>query len=506
MKSNMKNYFQKMWTSLMAVMICVTVFLSCSTKEEYEFEFELPGRIVSELGASIEVSFKAVNISSMSVVSIPEGWEVKNVDLVKCTMTVVAPSEYATEENEIEENGLLKMSGFTAAGNSHQVSCYLSLANRNIDLTNAYANSYVISQKDTRYTIDVTHKGETNELVSPARVDVIWQTDIYLIDYDSYDAEKGTYTFYIGSEDIEDEKGNVVGTRLPYGNAVVAAFDENDDIIWSWHLWLTSEMVEVETSAGVFMDRNLGAGYNSNGSTDIDDVYASYGLYYQWGRKDPFLRPKDYKFSDNQDEKVYSGSGATKLFRYVTAEMVEGESRPYEFGSMGYAIDDPFTFMLGTEDNDFDWLYEAHDAALWSESSKAKSVNDPCPRGWRVPDGDAFAVFDIDEVEDAAALADVKNMYGWHLVDKTTGAKMFMPGAGRRSYENGVLTNMNNYGYEHAPMPWIGYYWTAGTTADNKSKSMFFDLNTTRAVNNRYEAQKAMYRGNGMQVRCVKEK
>jgi hypothetical protein len=33
---------------------------------------------------------------------------------------------------------------------------------------------------------------------------------------------------------------------------------------------------------------------------------------------------------------------------------------------------------------------------------------------------------------------------------------------------------------------------------------MFFDLNTTRAVNNRYEPGKAMYRGNGMQVRCVK--
>jgi hypothetical protein len=31
-------------------------------------------------------------------------------------------------------------------------------------------------------------------------------------------------------------------------------------------------------------------------------------------------------------------------------------------------------------------------------------------------------------------------------------------------------------------------------------------LNTTRAVNNRYEAVKAMYRANGMQVRCVREK
>ena len=56
-------------------------------------------------------------------------------------------------------------------------------------------------------------------------------------------------------------------------------------------------------------------------------------------------------------------------------------------------------------------------------------------------------------------------------------------------------------------MPWVGYYWTTGIATADKSKaqSMFFDLNTTRAVNNRYEAQKEMYRANGMQIRCVRD-
>lgn len=501
----MKNYFQKMWATLMVVMLCVTTFLSCSTKEEYEFEFELPGRIVTQLGASVVVSFKAVNISSMSVTSVPEGWEVKDVDLVKRTMTIVAPKEYTTDDNNVEENGLLKMTGFTAAGTSLPTSSYLSLQNRSIDLTAQHSNSYVISQKDTRYTIDVIHKGETDERIAPAKVDVVWQSEVYLVDYDSYDAEKGTYTFYVSSKEVEDANGNVESTTIPYGNAVVGAYDENDNIIWSWHLWLTSEVEEITTASGVFMDRNLGAHYNGGGSTDTDDIYASYGLYYQWGRKEPFPRPKDYNFSNNQDQKMYSGGGATKTFRYVTYEMVKDQASAFEFGSREYATAYPFTYILGTEANDFDWLHGEHDAALWTESDKKKSVNDPCPYGWRVPDGDAFVGFDIDEAEDAAAVADVKNMYGWHLVDNN-GVKMFMPGAGRRSYENGVLTNVNNYGYEHNPMPWIGYYWTAGAVGGNKSQSMFFDLNTTRAVNNRYEAQKDMYRGNGMQVRCVKVK
>ena len=56
-------------------------------------------------------------------------------------------------------------------------------------------------------------------------------------------------------------------------------------------------------------------------------------------------------------------------------------------------------------------------------------------------------------------------------------------------------------------MPWVGYYWTAGIATSDRSKaqSMFFDLNTTRAVNNRYEPQKEMYRANAMQIRCVRE-
>lgn len=502
----MKRFFQSVMALATMVIACVVMFSSCHTNEEYEFEFSMPGQVVTKPGATVIVPFKAVNISSVSITESPAGWTVGEVDLVKSTVTITAPKSFAAEDNDIVENGLLKMTGFTAAGTSVYISSYLSLLNRSIDLTQEYSNCYAISQKDTRYTIDVTHKGESAERISPAKVDVLWQTDSYLIDFDGYDPEAGTFTFFVGSEDITDDNDNVIGTRMPKGNAVVAAYDEAGAIIWSWHLWLTDADVEataITTSAGVIMDRNIGAYTNSNGSKDTELIYDSYGLYYQWGRKDPFLRPRDYLFTDNKDEVVYSGSGASKLFRYVKASDVEGEVRANPFGSLGYSIADPFTFMLGTEVTDYDWLYETHDATLWSATQKSKS--DPCPRGWRVPAADLFSGFDIDQAEDAASLADVKGMYGWHLVDKVSGEKIFMPAVGRRSYENGVLTNMNNYGYEHNPAPWIGYYWTATATNGNMSQSMFFDLNTTRAVNNRYEAQKAMYRGNGMQVRCVKE-
>ena len=94
-------------------------------------------------------------------------------------------------------------------------------------------------------------------------------------------------------------------------------------------------------------------------------------------------------------------------------------------------------------------------------------------------------------------------MYGWNLVDQNSGS-YFFSAAGRRNYLDGHLDIVNDD--EVRPVPWSGYYWTATAGESNKSNSLFFDLNTTRAVNNCYEAVKAMYRANGMQVRCVREK
>ncbi len=475
---------------------------SCTTDEKYDFSFELPGRIVTRLDATVVIPFTARNITSVSVTLKPAGWTVEDVDLQNWTITVKSPSAYTADDSSVVENGELTLTGYTAAGTMTKATSYLSLLNQEMDLTAEYSNCYVVSQMDTRYTIDVTHKGESSQTVSPADVAVLWQSEKSLINYCSFEAAEGTFTFFVSHEDVKDDNDKVIGSKVPDGNAVVAAYDADGNIIWSWHVWVTEsdpDLGAVATSAGVFMDRNLGAYRNSDGSTVADDIFGSYGLYYQWGRKDPFIRPDDYCFSKNTDGTVYSGSNTVKRFAYVDAE------KNAAVGTLEYAVANPMSFVLGAKDNRYDWLYSSHDDSLWGTGEK--SVYDPCPRGWRVPDGVAFEAFDIDESEDMAQLADIRSMYGWHIVDKATGAKLFMPGAGRRSFENGVLTNVNNYGYEHTPMPWVGYYWTSGvgTSHSGDAKSMFFDLNTTRAVNNRYDAGKEMYRANGMQIRCVRD-
>ena len=499
----MKTLFRGIITAVLSVILCAPMFSSCTENEPYDLMFDLPGQIVTEFNTTIVVPFSSSNIVSVTVTSVPKGWSVEKVDLINRTLTIKAPESFAGDDNKIEENGLLKLRGYTPAGSTLLATSYLSLLNKTIDLSDKYSNSYVITQKDTRYTIDLTHKGESSETIKPHGAYVLWQSESELINYSSYDEETGKFTFFVGNERILDDDGNLIDTRIPDGNALVIAYDEDANTLWSWHLWVTGSDVEstaIETSVGTFMDRNLGAYHNSNGSVNHKDIYRSYGLYYQWGRKDPFVRPSDYRFSGDNDQLLYNSSLTAVKHFYVDTEDSE------DVGTVEYAMMNPMNFVKGSADNGYDWIYSSHDNNLWTVGSK--SVNDPCPRGWRVPDGDVFEAFDIDEVEDMDALDNVRNMYGWHIVDKATGVKMFMPGAGRRSFETGVLTNINNYGYESVPMPWTGYYWTAGVGVNDsaKARSMFFDLNTTRAVNNRYEAGKEMYRANAMQIRCVRDK
>lgn len=499
----MKTLFKSVFYILTAATLCLSILSSCKGEDEvYNFAFDIPGSIVTKPGAIVEMPFTACNITSVSVSSTPGGWKVTNIDMKEWIITISAPDKYSAEDDSIEENGTLKLVGYTAAGTSVTASSFLSLLNKSIDLTAEPSNSYAISQPDTRYTIDVTHKGESEERISPARVELLWQGTKNFIQYTGYDANAGTFTFFVGHEDITDEKDNVTGLRIIPGNAVIAAYDDADKIIWSWHIWATDGNINdkiVTTSDGVtFMDRNLGAFCNPNGSTDGEDIYNGYGMYYQWGRKDPFYRPYTYNFTSNSDAIAYSITNSTVRFKYADSKNYE------ESGSMEFAISNPMIFVRGDKDNNYDWLYTSHNDELWS--SAAKSMYDPCPKGWRVPSADDFNSLDIATDEDAATSAEMRSRYGWTLVDKVSGVQLFMPAAGRKSFETGVFTNMSDYGGDESPLPWIGYYWTTGANADGSASSLYFDLNNTRAVNNNYNTHKAMYRANGMQVRCVREK
>ena len=148
------------------------------------------------------------------------------------------------------------------------------------------------------------------------------------------------------------------------GNAIVAAKNAAGKILWSWHIWIPKTPVTSGNYSGIMgedlMDRNLGALVVTEASdSGIDPL--SYGLMYQWGRKDPF-----------------TGSGvrnANTLATWVGMDDVEAPG----LISLEDAIANPR--LLG-HSNSGDWL-DIENSSLWSETEK--TIYDPCPPGYRVP-------------------------------------------------------------------------------------------------------------------------
>ena len=240
-----------------------------------------------------------------------------------------------------------------------------------VDLSeNGTANSYIVSGAGS-YKFTPT-KGNSSESVGTiASAEVLWEsfgTDV---------------TPNVGDlvRNVKYKNG-VIGFETPSdfkeGNAVIAAKDASGAILWSWHIWLTDqpEGQVYYNDAGTMMDRNLGATSATPG-----DVGAL-GLLYQWGRKDPFLGSSSIHYD--------SMAEAKSTITWPSA-VSSGSSK----GTIAYATANPTTFVTSNNSN-YDWYYtgsSSTDDTRWTESSNAKSIYDPCPAGWRVPDGGSNGVW-----------------------------------------------------------------------------------------------------------------
>ena len=386
--------------------------------------------------------------------------------------------EEEEEENTNVRFGTVYLTGRSSGGSSVSTSLYVSLA-ETVDLTGQPSNCYIINKSNARYCIDVTRKGEDTEAtMSPASVAILWETPYKVIEFPKLVDGKAYFYHAIGTDDDEKEFFN-------HGNALLGAFDAAGNLLWSWHLWCAEfdpADEQVELGGEVMMKRNLGAGVVSG--TSEEDILASYGVYYQWGRKDPFVGPRYYNMADSADAQVYDSQNLRVYPEYAATDA--------ERGSAGYASAHAMTFITGTKESGYNWLQTA-DASLWGTE---KNNNDPCPKGWKVPSKEVFAALHIKDV----ISPELEKNYGFTLSDGTNEA--FFPGAGRRSFYTGALTNMNDN--EVRPTPWTGYYWSStGEGKEAYAMDFSFDINGTRAGSS-FQGAALQYAAGGMQVRCVK--
>ena len=155
------------------------------------------------------------------------------------------------------------------------------------------------------------------------------------------------------------------------GNAVIAVKDANGTILWSWHIWFTDQPQgqEYYNGAGTMMDRNLGA------TSAIPGDIGALGLLYQWGRKDPFINSASSFPSSSQHS---NATVAESTITWPSSVQVSSAT-----GTIDYVTSHPTTFVAASS-SPHNWYYSTPDDAFWKSS---KTIYDPCPVGWRVPDG-----------------------------------------------------------------------------------------------------------------------
>ena len=332
---------------------------------------------------------------------------------------------------------------------------------------NGTANSYIVSSAGS-YKFS-TVKGNSNESVGAvASAEVLWEsfgTDVTpnvgdLVKNAVY--TDGCITFQTAETFKE-------------GNAVIAAKDASGSILWSWHIWLTDKPEEqvYYNNAGTMMDRNLGATSATPG-----DVGAL-GLLYQWGRKDPFLG------SSSISEGVDAKSTITWP-SYVSSDSYNG--------TITYATANPTTFIR-CNSNNYDWYYtgsESTDNTRWTTSDKTKSIYDPCPSGWRVPDGGENGVW-------SKALGSSSYFKDESLYDESNkgmnfsgkfglDATIWYPVSGDR-YNDGSLSTVGS----------SGWYWSTSTDSYHAYQLAFSSSCRVYPLND------GTHRASCLSVRCVRE-
>lgn len=202
----------------------------------------------------------------------------------------------------------------------------------------------------------------------------------------------------------------------------------DDVFLWSWHMWVTDynpgATLPILTpqidgngdetqwaynvvggqvnrfsgniwkgtgalAAEFMMDRNLGA-------LSQTERHGPGTLYYQWGRKDPFMYASSMNQAPTKGVDIYNRYNDALVFPFKTKAQLESENGLTDL--VRYSIYHPDTYILipeWTNSDVDDYAQLAYiragnwrDTKLGPSSNAnllAKSIFDPCPAGWRVP-------------------------------------------------------------------------------------------------------------------------
>lgn len=201
-------------------------------------------------------------------------------------------------------------------------------------------------------------------------------------------------------------------STIQQGNAVIAIKRPEGTILWSWHIWVTpvdlSKTTEITNEKGKkfyvsplnlgwcggdmydYHERSCLVKFTAGGESKTIKVrqlparfQPGYSPYYQYGRKDPF-QPSDGK---NNKIKLWYDKDGVPSTAYPTAKNLDSGDNLIK-----KCILNPNTFAKSNENKYYN-LWSINNSRIGINTPVVKTIYDPCPVGFKIPESDAFTGF-----------------------------------------------------------------------------------------------------------------
>ena len=301
---------------------------------------------------------------------------------------------------------------------------------------------------------------------TPAKAELVWQDAPNLVTDIKYNnTGNGNISFTVDKNTIRQ------------GNAIIAIKDAGDNVLWSWHIWVTDEdinnAIEITNFQGKkykLMSVNLGwcdgsttnyaersckVKFTAGGESQTITVkQASNSIttdgnhpYYQWGRKDPFL-PSDGLSNTNKTWYDKDGNAHTK----------SPKTENFSTGAtciMNYILKPDVMQNQSVGDNTYANLWSAdNNVYTANDENVIKTIYDPSPVGFKLPASNAFTGFTTTGTSSGNGYKVNgtwdSSLKGWNFyTDSSKNKTIFFPASGYRNYSNGGMLYVpysQNYG------------------------------------------------------------
>lgn len=231
----------------------------------------------------------------------------------------------------------------------------------------------------------------------------------------------------------------VIDIPVTGANGVLSVKDSEGNIMWNWHIWVFPyDLTPVTITNSTSVDYNIMPVYLATTYDDGDETKRK-NWHYQWGRSVPILGPGAY--NSNTNATSYGALSFT-----ITAN----SSGAYQQGILN-----PATFWTASS---YSWFGTTSYYNLWdancsatgcSDNTTVKTVYDPSPVGFKVPNGNTFTGFSTSNI-----IGSFSNGYTFKKNSSDT-VGVFFPCSGERDGmgSTGAIYNSGS----------IGKVWTSAT-------------------------------------------